>query len=115
MTVKLPKLTRRVGLMTPVRLPDGAGGFTETWEELGRLWVEILPRSGSAVGAVDLPLGRTGYRITVRAAPPGSPQRPIAGQEFHDGTRRFRIDAVTERDAEGRFLVCFATEDEVST
>lgn len=111
----LPKLTRRLALMAPVRVPNGSGGYAETWEEFGQLWAEVLPRSGSAVGAVDLPLGRTGFRITVRAAPQGSPQRPVPGQEFVEGARRFRVQAVTERDAEGRFLVCFAQEDEVST
>jgi head-tail adaptor len=53
-----------------------------------------------------------GYRITVRAAPQGAPSRPKPSQRFRDGARIFSIDAVTESDPGGRFLVCFATEEE---
>lgn len=53
-----------------------------------------------------------GFRITVRAAPQGAPSRPTPLQRFRDGARLFAIEAVTEADPEGRFLVCFAREEE---
>jgi head-tail adaptor len=55
----------------------------------------------------------TSYRIVVRAAPPGAPSRPQAGQRFREGGRLFAIRAVAEAGGAGRFLVCFA-EEEVS-
>jgi hypothetical protein len=49
----------------------------------------------------------------VRGAPVGAQRRPKAEQRFRDGTRLFRILSVTERDPQGRFLIC-QTEEEVA-
>ncbi len=103
-----PNLSRRLLLEGPVRVADGAGGFNEAWQPLGTVWGEVLPRTGREAGD----LARTGFRITVRAAPQGAPSRPTPLQRFRDGARLFIIDAVTEADAEGRFLICYATEEE---
>jgi len=51
------------------------------------------------------------YRITVRAAPVGAPSRPKPEQRFRDGERVFRIQAVTEDEEAGTYLVCFAREE----
>lgn len=109
-----PRLTRRLALEAKVTVPDGAGGLEATWTTLGELWAEVSPRSGGLVGEDGASVSRMGLKITVRAAPPGTPQRPLPGQVFREGPRRFRIDAVTERDAEGRFLLCYAVEEEVA-
>ncbi|MCE8471036.1 head-tail adaptor protein, partial [Rhodovulum sulfidophilum] len=47
----------------------------------------------------------------VRGAPPGAPSRPAAGQRFREGTRYFHIRAVTEHDARGLYLACYAEEE----
>lgn len=106
-------LTQPLLLEGPVRAPDGAGGFSEQWQELGTLWADVAPRTGRERGGEAVSLSATGFRITVRAAPQGAPSRPRAGQRFRDGVRLFRIEAVTERDAQARFLTCFATEEVV--
>src|SRR6056297_971252 len=106
-------LNKRLVLEGPVRAPDGAGGFSEQWQELGAIWAEVAPRTGRERGGEAVSLSATGFRITVRAAPQGAPSRPRAGQRFRDGGRLFRIEAVTERDAQARFLTCFATEEVV--
>lgn len=103
-----PNLTRRLLLERPLRTPDGAGGQLEAWLPLGQVWAEVIPRTGRDAGG----LARMGYRITVRAAPQGAPSRPKPSQRFRDGARIYSIDAVTESDPGGRFLVCFATEEE---
>ncbi|MCX8509264.1 MAG: head-tail adaptor protein, partial [Rhodobacteraceae bacterium] len=59
-------------------------------------------------------LSTVGYRITVRGAPQGAPSRPKPEQRFRDGTRLFRITAVTEADGDGRYLTCFAREEVLS-
>lgn len=106
-------LTKRLVLEGPVRTPDGAGGFSEDWQELGTIWAEVTPRTGGTRSGEAVSLSATGFQITVRAAPQGAPSRPRAGQRFRDGVRLFRIEAVTERDAQARFLTCFATEEVV--
>lgn len=108
-----PVLSRRLVLEEATRLPDGAGGFVETWGALGTLWADVRPRTGNELGAGAAQVSRMRYRITVRAAPHGAPSRPRPEQRFRDGQRVYAITAVAERDAEGRWLTCFA-EEEVS-
>lgn len=109
-----PKLTRLLAILEPTRTGDGSGGYHEVWTELGRIWAEVLPRSGRERGEVSLPLSQADYRITVRAVAALSPQRPRPGQYLEEGSRRFEVLAVHERDADGRYLICFARETEVS-
>ncbi len=104
-------LNRKLTLEEAQRVPDGAGGFDETWVVLGTLWADIAARSGRETGGEAVSLSSTGYRITVRAAPFGAPSRPKPGQRLCDGARIFRIDAVAEKDGAGRFLTCFAEEE----
>jgi len=106
--MRRPNLSRRLLLEAPLRVADGAGGYNEVWQPLGNVWGEVAPRTGRESGDV----ARMGYKITVRAAPQGAPSRPTPSQRFRDGSRLFFIDAVTEADPEGRFLICFATEEE---
>ncbi|MCR9147740.1 MAG: head-tail adaptor protein [Rhodobacteraceae bacterium] len=104
-------LTRRLVLETPERVADGAGGYAQSWVSLGTLWADIDARTGRAASGEDTSLSRTGYRVTVRAAPSGAPSRPVPGQRFRDGSRVFRIEAVAERDVQARYLTCFCQEE----
>ena len=110
----VPKLNRLLALEAPQRVPDGSGGFTEIWVELGKLWAEITPRSGRETAGAAMPLARVPLKIVVRGAPVGSDARPKPEQRFRDGTRVFRIEAVTEHVRDARFLVCFAEEEQVA-
>ncbi|MCR8723627.1 head-tail adaptor protein [Frigidibacter sp. ROC022] len=105
------RLTRAMVLEAASRLPDGAGGYTETWVPLGTHWVEVRSGTGKG-GAADLvALAQVPLRIIVRAAPEGALSRPKPGQRFREGQRRFRILAVTEADRDGLYLTCFAREE----
>lgn len=105
--MKTPHFNRKLVLEAPQRTSDGAGGFSEAWQALGIIWGEVLPRgAGREVAASELNL-----KVTVRAAPRGAPSRPTAAMRFRDGARIYRIEAVTEADSEGRYLVCFAKEE----
>lgn len=110
----LINLNRRMMLETPQRVPDGAGGYVETWTELGELWVELRARSGRETSGEETSLSRTGFRILVRAAPYGAPSRPSPEQRFREGVRVFRIKSVAEYDQTGRYLSCFADEEVVA-
>lgn len=105
------RLSRRLTLERLESLPDGAGGFSAAWQEVGRVWAEVRPGLGRERAGEAVSLSRVACRITVRAAPTGTARRPVAGQRFREGERIFAIRAVTERDAEGRYLTCFSEEE----
>lgn len=109
--MKTPRLNRKLVLEAPVQVPDGAGGFAETWTALGTLWGAVNLGGGREGRAAGLSVSTMSYRITVRAAPDGAPSRPMPGQRFVDGARRFRIFAVGEADAGVQYLTCFAREE----
>lgn len=109
--MKKPRLNRKLVLEAPVRVADGSGGYTETWATLGTVWAEVTARSGSERHVAGIPVSRVGYRIVVRGAPTGSTMRPSPDQRFAEGTRRFVIRAVAERDSSGQYLTCFADEE----
>ncbi|MCC5973561.1 MAG: head-tail adaptor protein [Rubellimicrobium sp.] len=111
--MRAPNLTRKLMLEAPERVADGAGGFAPGWVALGVVWAEVKPGAGRDFAGLSAALSATAYRITLRAAPVGSPARPAPDQRFREGARLFRIRAVTERDPGGRYLTCL-TEEEVA-
>ena len=111
--MKMPRLNRALVLETPAELGDGAGGYVLGWVPVGTVWAEVTPRSGRETAQSGAPVSRMAYRIIVRGAAIGSPERPAAQQRFREGERIFTIEAVAEHDAEGRYLACFAQEEQV--
>lgn len=111
--MKAPVLGHALILEAPERVSDGAGGYVQGWMALGTLWAEIRARTGRETAQSGAHISRTGYRITVRGAPYGAPARPLPEQRFRDGDRVFTIQAVAERDGDGRYLVCYADEEVV--
>lgn len=107
----MPLLNRKLLLEAPARLPDGAGGYTQGWDVLGTHWAAVQAGSGREVAGVATSMSRVNYRITVRAAPVGSPARPLPDQRFRDGNRIFKVLAVAEADQGGRYLTCLAEEE----
>lgn len=106
--MKAAQLNRRLVLEAPARLPDGAGGFTESWVVRGHIWAAVSARGAGR--EVDQ-AARLQLSVTMRAVPQGAQARPDAGMRFRDGARIYQIEAVQESDAMGRFLTCFAVEE----
>lgn len=104
------RLNRPLVLEAMERAGDGAGGWTEVWQARGTVWAEVRPGAGRETGGMEASASVQALRIVVRGLPQGHVLRPVAGQRFRDGTRRFRILAVTERDGTGRYLLCSAEE-----
>lgn len=104
-------LSRKLVLEQPVVAPDGAGGFSRTWQSLGALWADVVAVTARERDGGEVSVSSARYRITVRGAPFGAEARPTAEQRFREGTRLFNIVAVTERDAEGRYLTCHTKEE----
>lgn len=111
--MNLPCLNHALVLEAPEKVSDGAGGYVEGWIVLGTLWAEITARTGRETAHLGTPVTRVGYKIVVRGAPFGTPERPQAQQRFRLGDRIFTIEAVAERDPAGRYLTCFAQEERV--
>lgn len=108
------RLNRQLALEAPDRVSDGAGGFSETWIELGRVWAQIRSRPGREVRLGPAVAARATHQITVRGAPFGAPSRPEPTQRFREGARTFRILSVVEADPSGRHLLCSAIEEVVA-
>ncbi|MEH6646194.1 MAG: head-tail adaptor protein [Sulfitobacter sp.] len=82
-----PRLNRALVLETPAELRDGAGGYVQGWVPVGTLWAEVTPRSGRETAQSGAPISRMAYRIIVRGAAVGSPERPTAQQRFRQEER----------------------------
>ncbi|WP_456388451.1 head-tail adaptor protein [Profundibacter sp.] len=106
-----PNLNRKLVLEDAEQVPDGSGGYAENWVALGVVWAEITAGSGREKAGEFITVSSVPYRITVRAAPVGAPSRPKADQRFRDGSRLFRINAVTELSGRAHYLVCYANEE----
>ncbi|MFK7877432.1 MAG: head-tail adaptor protein [Paracoccaceae bacterium] len=112
--MSLPRLNRRLSLQAPEIVPDGAGGFSQTWQTLGTLWGEVTPRTGREVAINGAPVSAVSYKITVRGAPADSRRRPQPQHRLRDGARIFKVRAVTERDPNGFYLTCYADEEVIA-
>jgi len=108
------RLNRKLVLEAPQRVPDGAGGFEQSWVELGTIWAELRPRAGNERRLGSAIISQSSHLVIVRAAPFGAPSRPTAAQRFREGDRVFRILSVSESDAAGRYLVCASIEERIS-
>ncbi|MEZ5750692.1 MAG: head-tail adaptor protein [Paracoccaceae bacterium] len=105
------RLNRPMVLEEAQTLADGAGGYATTWTALGTVWADLRAGSGSDRRGPIAPEGRMQFRVYMRAAPQGSPQRPRPDQRLREGARIFTILAVSEADAAGAYLLCHAREE----
>jgi len=108
------RLSRKLVLEEVTRVPDNAGGFSESWSVLGAVWADVRAGTGRERERMAATISFVPQRIIVRAAPFGAVSRPKAGQRLIDGARVFRIDAVADFYAAGLYLECFAKEEVVS-
>lgn len=97
----------RLVLEDPMRSPDGAGGFTESWTALGFHWAHVRPLAGRQAGGGSV----LRHRIYVRRMPQGAASRPRPDQRFRDGDRLFYIEAVTDLPEDPRHSLCYAIEE----
>lgn len=107
-------LNRKLVLEEATQVSDGAGGYVETWAQVGTLWASITAGGGTESSVDFLTVSRVPVKIIVRAAPVGSPRRPRPDQRFVEGGRMFRILSVSELDPQGHYLRCNAREEVAS-
>lgn len=100
--------TRRLILSSLHRMPDGAGGTVDTWEEHGALWAEVRMRSGSLRYTEFGRTPRLQVRVTTYDLPDGHVMRPAVGDRLRDIGRTFEVQAVHSDDR--RFVAILASE-----
>jgi head-tail adaptor len=106
-----PQLTRQLVLESPVRVPDGSGGYVTTWTPLGMIWAEVRAGAARESAGAGTAMARVNYTVILRAGRVGASSRPTPDQRFREGSRLFTILAVAERDPDGRYLVCQTVEE----
>jgi SPP1 family predicted phage head-tail adaptor len=100
-SVPIGRLSHRLTLESPVRTPDGGGGWTVVWEAVADMW-----------GAVEMPSGRerveggrlsgtANARITIRYRDDVTP-----AMRFRNGAQVFEIRTVLDVDGRRRYLRC---------
>jgi len=104
------RLSRRFILEESADTPDGGGGWTRIWTELGALWGELTPVSATELIAGSRETARVTHRIAVRSKPEGAPSRPRPDQRLRLGERIFNIRAVYESQGGFRYLTCLVEE-----
>jgi SPP1 family predicted phage head-tail adaptor len=90
--------------MTPV--PDGAGGFGESWSGIATLFAKLEPVAARERFGADQALEEVTHRVTVRFRPDVA-----SGMRLTWGTRRFLVLTVHDPDETGRYLVLRTRED----
>ena len=104
-------LDRKLVLEEAVKLPDGAGGFSQNWIALGTLWAAIKPRSGRLGTELDMPTSEVKLRVVLRAAATGSSMRPKPGQRLVESGRVYAIEAVGDVPGTPNFMECWVREE----
>ena len=82
-------LDQRATLQAMTLAPDGGGGYSESWQTVASVWVNVAPLGASDKFAADAMASRASHRILLRRR-----DDVVAGQRLVAGTRTFRIHAV---------------------
>ena len=87
-------------------VPDGAGGFSESWTALATLSAALEPVAAARRLGADQALPIVTHVVTLRARPDLA-----SGMRFVADGRVFSIETVYDPDETGRFLVCRVREE----
>lgn len=99
------ELRHRLVLEERVATPDGLGGETESWLEIGRPWGRIEPASGAERLVGDQLEARVTHNITVRYRAGVTP-----AHRLRMDTRVFEVLSVTNRFERSAWLECQCRE-----
>ena len=107
-------LRHRVTLQTPgAPVPDGDGGYTETWTTLGvRVPATVEPATARSLEriAANTVTSTASHLVTVRYLPGVTTKTRVT---FHDGTtdRTFSVTGTHDPEERHRVLILECTED----
>jgi SPP1 family predicted phage head-tail adaptor len=99
--ITVGELRRRVRIERPVRVSDGGGGFTETWDLVAETWAAIWPRLVDETFALDRVAGRATHDMWIRYRTGIKPEMRVV----YDN-RIFDIRGVIDIEDRLRWLRC---------
>ncbi len=101
----LGQMRHRLVHETPVETPDGQGGVSRAFLAVDALWGAIETRATPGEIA-DRPGAVLTHTVTVRA-----PATVQPGDRLRLGARRLLVEAVSDPEGRGRWLVCDCREE----
>lgn len=90
----------QVGIEEPQATPDGAGGYSEGWIEIAKVFAKIEPLTARDEYGAAQTLEEVSHRITIRFR-----EDVESGMRLRRGARLFDILTVHDPDETGRYLV----------
>jgi SPP1 family predicted phage head-tail adaptor len=87
-------------------VPDGLGGHTQAWSEIGSMFGMIEPVTANSIVGADQTLETVTHRVTIRMR-----EGIRSGMRFVKGARAFDILTIHDPDESGRYLICRAKEE----
>ena len=98
-------LRSELALQANTSVPDGLGGYAESWVEIATVFAKIEPVSATSRFGPDQTMETVTHRITMRWR-----SGVAAAMRFVRQGRIFDIVTVHDPDDTGRYLVCRAKE-----
>lgn len=99
------RLRHELALEACAAAPDGMGGHSEVWSEVGTVFASIEPVAAASRFGAGQTLETATHRITMRAR-----EGVASGMRLRRGSRLFEIVTVHDPDESGRYLVCRVQE-----
>jgi SPP1 family predicted phage head-tail adaptor len=95
----------RLTLQAVTAVPDGLGGFAESWSDVATVFGRVEPVSADSRFGAGQTLETVTHRVTLRRR-----AGVEAGMRFAGRGRVFRIVTVHDPDEGGRYLLCRTRE-----
>ena len=101
----LRTLNQRATLLARTLVPDGGGGFAESWDAFATVWIGIAALSASDTTGADALQSRIRHRIVLRRR-----GDLAAGQRLAVGPRSFRVHGVLDDGAAHAYVTLLCEE-----
>lgn len=99
-------LRSRLVLQAVTALPDGLGGFAESWSDVATVFARLEPVAADSGFGAGQTLETVTHRVTMRRLTGVEAGMRFAG----DDGRSFEIVTVQDPDESGRYLLCRTRE-----
>lgn len=88
----LSSLNQRATLEAMTLVPDGGGGYSESWQPFATVWVGVTPLSATDAASAGMLQSKVRHRLSLRRRSDIG-----AGQHVVTASRRFKIHAVLDK------------------
>jgi len=99
--IPIGRLSHRLTLETPVRTPDGGGGWALAWEAVAEMWAAVEMSTGGERVEGGRLSGTVKARITIRYRDDVTP-----AMRFRNGGQVYEILNALDMDGRRRYLAC---------